>query len=568
MDRSSTRTGSKGVIELPRGTAVRRAPDSRAHAWPALAARRLLVALLAAVVLVSVVAAVRESTWAFSTQVRLHQWVSAQFMTIGRAFAESGFGTPGALQLQNNLPWGLVQDAYLQWPPLFGYLLGFAIWLAGDQEATGQFLVLLVMLATTAAVVAIGRKSIGTDGALLAGAAFLALPVNLEYAGFVAPVQLGILLGVVSVLAFVQAAGAGEARSRWAAFGCMALVLGIWSSWETAMVAPGVFLAALWNRDRWQIRASVAYLAAAFFGGVTVIGWYILQSPPFASQIRQTIQTRMGLGAYDRPEPHLYEWTNVTEYAAYEPLRLGAVLQVYLERVLLLLGKPGAAALVLVAVLALIHFRSEQARRARLAMGGLLGLWVFWFVAMANHAYIHEYQMLIAAPATALGIGGAAAWFASRSRRLVPARLAPVARAAILLLAGLAVAAWFTRYSLHRLGAQPPVVERDSSIRLGLGIAASVPENGVVLLAINDMVPVYYSQRSVVRGVMSDDILQRALPQAEAAFPCHPVYLAMNADRFDDFPQAFQQHPRLATAPTFAVLQVLQPTADCATAVR
>jgi hypothetical protein len=58
------------------------------------------------------------------------------------------------------------------------------------------------------------------------------------------------------------------------------------------------------------------------------------------------------------------------------------------------------------------------------------------------------------------------------------------------------------------------------------------PEGAVVLTPAESLVPVYYSQRHVIRGINSEEWLKWAIPQAHKEFPGTPLFFAVrDSDR-------------------------------------
>jgi hypothetical protein len=53
------------------------------------------------------------------------------------------------------------------------------------------------------------------------------------------------------------------------------------------------------------------------------------------------------------------------------------------------------------------------------------------------------------------------------------------------------------------------------------------PPNAVTLSSALSAVPIYYSDRHVVRGIATPDLLRLAIPQARAAFPGSPLFFAI-----------------------------------------
>src|SRR5262249_41246158 len=84
-------------------------------------------------------------------------------------------------------------------------------------------------------------------------------------------------------------------RWRWALAGGMAMALSAWSSWEAVFLAPGLLVAAWWNRGGSQRRLAIIYCAAAVIAVLSVFACYGSKYPDLTLDALETAKFRMGL---------------------------------------------------------------------------------------------------------------------------------------------------------------------------------------------------------------------------------------------------------------------------------
>jgi hypothetical protein len=63
------------------------------------------------------------------------------------------------------------------------------------------------------------------------------------------------------------------------------------------------------------------------------------------------------------------------------------------------------------------------------------------------------------------------------------------------------------------------------------------------------MVPVYYSDRHVIRGVVNDALVDHVMPRVRDLFPGAPIYLAIEPGQRRDFRRALRRNPIVAESP-------------------
>jgi hypothetical protein len=78
----------------------------------------------------------------------------------------------------------------------------------------------------------------------------------------------------------------------------------------------------------------------------------------------------------------------------------------------------------------------------------------------------------------------------------------------------------------------------------------------VVMIPDNSMVPVYYSKRHIIRGVVNDSIVDKIVGQSLGVFPESPVYLALHPEGLQYFSQALQSLDIVKTSPDLVLLKL------------
>jgi hypothetical protein len=151
----------------------------------------------------------------------------------------------------------------------------------------------------------------------------------------------------------------------------------------------------------------------------------------------------------------------------------------------------------------------------------LAGPWLGWCVFMHNHTAQHHFEFLIAAPAVALAL----AWLATRG---------PQGRQATV-----QAAVFATQACVQAVVLPHPVIsdgyDPTRLVEYGRSIKALTPEGSVVLAPLVSSVPLYYSERHIVRGIESPQAAMAALPGLRSDYPGAQVYLAIPPFLADSF---------------------------------
>jgi hypothetical protein len=411
--------------------------------------------------------------------------VSADVAATARTFATEGIWKLRGVPVNNNPPIG-PNDQYTHWPPLLPILLSGCFHLFGTTERTAHIFMLCVLLATALLVLRLGCLWLGPIGGALAGYFWLTLPVVNQFGDLVAQQSLAMLFLLAALLAFYSA------RET---LGAILLFLAVLSSWESALVIPGIWLAA---RQLPKLR-STAFAATLGAGTALacVMTLFILGSPQLIMDTLQTIKFYMGLSPV---------YSHIS-HNAFGVITSSQQLRFLVGNHLFMLGPLG-----LIAVIVLLVRRPDN---SLLLISFLATPWIIWTIVMRTHTALHNFELLIAAPLAALAL----AWLATADLRIGWSKHAALRAAAFV-----AVAALTLFLPRPTTGGDP---NPDSQIRYAHDIRSSTPAGSVIAAPTFSAVPLYYSERNIIRGIANDDVLSGQLPDIQKQFPASPLYLAI-----------------------------------------
>ncbi|WP_419908183.1 ArnT family glycosyltransferase [Hoeflea sp.] len=456
-----------------------------------------------------------------------HAWVSAHFATIGRSFAETGYAALGFVPVQNNAPLTSSPDVYLNWPPLYGMVVGAVFRIFGESETTQHLLALALNFGSAALIYAIIRLSGTRLAAALGCVAFLTAPVIMRYGAVGSQLHLAIFFTLASLYAYLQATGPQQSsRLKWSVLGAVLFGLAAMSSWEPVLAAPVLFAVGLIARDRFAILLSVLFGIA---GAVVVAGIFILygmQVPYFADAILERLRLRSGMAAdYDAQGAAIFSSPHFLQEKAETKGVIGwrYLPRVFLERPLLAgpLGLAGLAG-------TLVFLRTCAHGRARgvlVPVAAFVGIYVLWAALMPNHMMIHDYQVLFLAPAGALAFGllidtAPRIWTALDEPQEGPGRRQRLVLGILAVAFVLAAADRLQWLRADRTG-------DDRLVEFARSIGDAAPQCSVVTVPYRSMVPVYYADRHVIRAVSDEKTLAQNRAAIEALCPHCPVYAAV-----------------------------------------
>lgn len=165
-----------------------------------------------------------------------------------------------------------------------------------------------------------------------------------------------------------------------------------------------------------------------------------------------------------------------------------------------------------------------QDYRAALITVSMLALpYALWWLLLTNHAIIHDYQLMLFAPAAALATALVCASFAAVIDQHLSPRLAFPGAGLLVPL----VALLLHLYSIRNISPDPFLQPNEGPY--GLAIRAATPADAVVLSPSPSMVPVFYSGRHTIRLVQDDYAVAQILPEVALQFPHSSIYVAIPA---------------------------------------
>ncbi len=380
--------------------------------------------------------------------------------------------------VDNNPPIA-AQDFYTHWPPLLPILLSICFRAFGVSERVAHLLMLAIFVITALLILRMGFRWLGVIGGAMAGFFWLTLPVTLQFGHLVSQQALMMMFMVAGILELM------EDRNLLAA---VLFFFGTLSSWEIVLVAPGLLLASHWNPE--LRRKAAAVFAGTGIGVAFVAALYLIASPTLAVDALRSAKFYMGLSP---------------EYSHFLPPQIQISAHDQIIRMLLnnvwMLGP-----LALGAILVLF-----MERRHLFLLASLSAPWLFWCMVMRNHMARHHFEFVLASPLAALAL----AWMATTQTQR------PTLKACVFAaLAGIQI------LLLHK-----PVIgdAYDSSalIRYAKEIEETTEPDAIIMAPLISSVPLFYSDRHIVRGVGDAKSATLKLKELSTEFPNSPIYLAI-----------------------------------------
>ena len=481
-------------------------------------------------------------------------WASASCMTMAHSFNQLGAVHLHFVPIQNNLPLGSDPDVYLHWPPLFPLLLSVVTRIFGDHESSGRLFALTITLATTCVVIAIARRFYGTRIALLSGFFFLTARATYEGGRAILHQPLAILFGSATVLLFLLALDIpspsttapfpASRRRLFAILGLFATICTVLTAWDPIFVPFGLLLSSIYLRRRDAIRLAGLYLVAGVLTFVAVQADYILAYPALFRNQFATIAFRAGLKFNVDSSMRLHTIVDSVHYTTSQLSFIGT----YSHALRWLFEGFGTFTL-LAPFLFLALWRQGDPRKNTSAvylLGGLGLPWLLFYAVMRNYVSIHPFALVLGAPFLAITSGFVldriwdrlhTATVADNNRRHVLRVMLVIFPLLILYPLFMAVRNAKIPYEVAQYQYLSAIIQRNT------------PANAVTLSSAQSAVPIYYSDRHIVRGIVTPELLRIAIPQARAAFPGSPLFFALQDDPDIDrasFTNALQQFTPIA----------------------
>ena len=419
-----------------------------------------------------------------------HALISTTFATCARTFAGSGLFTLHFVPALNNPPIG-PGDGYTHWPPMTSALLSVCFRVFGTSETVGHLWALAIEIATALLVFAIACNWLGRRGGALAGAFWLVMPVTVHYGHIILAESLALALILGAVLA-VQ-------RSRWG-YAAGLIFLAMWSSWEAVLFAPALWAVA-WRTKRPEHRRAASLCTVSIIGAcASVMVLYALANPMMFYDGFQTALFRMGIS---KVYSHQVIGVNTLDPA----LGFDAIVSRLAVNFPRMLGIFGAAAL--------ISLSLAMPRGSELVLYGTGMPWLLWCVLMPNHAAAHDIEMLLAAPVASMAL----AWFAVGVATKLGGRPRLKLASGIVFAAALVSQPWV-------FGTEPPFESPPQMLGFAARIRSATDTDAIVLSPLISTIPLYYSERHIIRCISDLTTAQSLIPALRKEFPRARFYWA------------------------------------------
>ena len=456
-------------------------------------------------------------------------WASASCMTMAHSFNQLGALHTHFVPIQNNLPLGSDPDVYLHWPPLFPLLLSFVIRVLGDHESSGRLFAFAITLGTTCVVVAIGRRLYGTTIGLLSGFFFLTERPTFEGGRAVLHQPLAMFFGAATVLFFLLAVGvsssaeqpAASRRRLFAALGLGATICTVLTAWDPIFIPLGLLLASIYLRRREGIRLAALYMVSAVITFFAVQADYIFSYPALFKNQFATIAYRAGIKFDVASSTRLHTIVDQVHYGVSQ-LSFLQTCSAILQWILQSFGSFTLLAGFLFLALWLQSNRREN-DAAVYVIGGLGFPWLLFYALMRNYVSIHPFALVLGAPFLAIAggfvLGRIWEFLSAEGGRLRHRYVLRVMTIGLPLLALWPLVAYLnaakTRYGAPEFGDLSAIVRNNTTA------------DAVTLSPSESAVPIYYSDRHIVRGIETPELLQAAITQARSDFPGSPLFFAL-----------------------------------------
>ena len=457
-------------------------------------------------------------------------WASASCMTMAHSFNQLGAAHLRFVPIQNNLPLGSDPDVYLHWPPLFPLLLSVVTRILGDHESSGRLFALTITLATTCVVIAIARRLYGTRIALLSGFFFLAAPATYEGGRAILHQPLAMFFGSATVFLFLLAVDIPSTtpphsplrRRLFALLGLLATICTILTAWDPIFIPLGLLLSSIYLRRRNAIRLAGLYFLADVLTFIAVQADYILAYPALFRNQLATIAFRAGLKFNADSSMRLHTIVDSVHYS-FAPL---SFIGTYSHTLRWLFESFGTFTLLAPFLFFALWLPSDRRHNATAVyiMGGLGLPWLLFFIVMRNYVSIHPFALVLGAPFLAITSSFVLdlIWDRLHTATVADNNRRHLLRVMLVILPLLTLYPLFMAVRNAKIPYEPPQFQDLSAI-----IQRNTSPNAVTLSTAQSAVPIYYSDRHVVRGIATPNLLRLAIPQAHAAFPGNPLFFAI-----------------------------------------
>jgi hypothetical protein len=468
-----------------------------------------------------------------------HAWVSAHIATIAHSFATHGIIGLHGVPIENFDPITTQPDNYLHWPPFFYYVLSLVVRAFPDSIRAMHFFMAVIAIANAYVMWIIASMFFKPRVAIVCGSAFLLMPATLKYGLILLPANLamlGVSVALLFMLRYLQGTADGRGRLLDLRLSALAFFLACITSWEPFLALPGLLLAYAFDRRSEIFKTCFCWAIAAIAAGASTLVIYALSDPTFLEDMWSIFTFRLGLTQYLPMSARIHPVEGQLQTIDSLNVFSSAIhfFEAYVVRTQVFCGSLGIVGLFALLLTALRRRRSIPDNFFAALLLPLGTVWLGWAAVMQGHYIIHEYQFILASPLLAIGVtclysllddillATPDSWLRENL-----ATLTNLALPCALLFLGISAAAITVR------GEEEPW----QLAKFGRLIKAEVPAGTIVITNEMSMVPTYYAERHVIRGVPDGAFLESKLGMIRDTCPGCALYLAVrrqSAQKFRD----------------------------------
>ena len=468
-----------------------------------------------------------------------HAWVSAHIATIAHSFATHGIIGLHGIPIENFDPITTQPDNYLHWPPFFYYVLSLVLRAFPDSIRAMHLFMAVIAIANAYVMWIIASMFFKPRVAIVCGSAFLLMPATLKYGLILLPANLAMLfvsVALLFMLRYLQGTADGRGRLLDLGLSALAFFLACITSWEPFLALPGLLLAYAFDRRSEIFKTCFCWAIAAIAAGASTLVIYSLSDPTFLEDMWSIFTFRLGLTQYLPMSARIHPVEGQLQTIDSLNVFSSAVhfFEAYVVRTQVFCGSLGIVGLFALLLTALRRRRSIPDNFFAALLLPLGTVWLGWAAVMQGHYIIHEYQFILASPLLAIGV---TCLYSLLDDILLAmpdswprenlATLTNLALPCALLFLGISAAAVTVR------GEEEPW----QLAKFGRLIKAEVPAGTIVITNEMSMVPTYYAERHVIRGVPDGAFLESKLGMIRDTCPGCALYLAVrrqSAQKFRD----------------------------------
>ena len=468
-----------------------------------------------------------------------HAWVSAHIATIAHSFATHGIIGLHGIPIENFDPITTQPDNYLHWPPFFYYVLSLVLRAFPDSIRAMHLFMAVIAIANAYVMWIIASMFFKPRVAIVCGSAFLLMPATLKYGLILLPANLAMLfvsVALLFMLRYLQGTADGRGRLLDLGLSALAFFLACITSWEPFLALPGLLLAYAFDRRSEIFKTCFCWAIAAIAAGASTLVIYSLSDPTFLEDMWSIFTFRLGLTQYLPMSARIHPVEGQLQTIDSLNVFSSAIhfFEAYVVRTQVFCGSLGIVGLFALLLTALRRRRSIPDNFFAALLLPLGTIWLGWAAVMQGHYIIHEYQFILASPLLAIGV---TCLYSLLDDILLAmpdswprenlATLTNLALPCALLFLAISAAAVTVR------GEEEPW----QLAKFGRLIKAEVPAGTIVITNEMSMVPTYYAERHVIRGVPDGAFLESKLGMIRDTCPGCALYLAVrrqSAQKFRD----------------------------------